>query len=216
MGQLNALEMVNELISRFNLPSVTDFSSQDAILALGKLNLAQNIISTSHEFPWAMSLTPGELTAVEGTITYNLTNTDVSRPISAKHNYNGGGVIRFVSRQTLETYRPDRSQTSDRGTTKVFCINGMVQSGNSWLFQVEAWPVPGASFASQIMYYYYQKVLAKLVSTADVSQIPDNFDWLLIDVANQLFMQGPGRSEQTFDPNIFATLSEKIKKGLKK
>jgi hypothetical protein len=215
-----ALELVNELLSRFGLKEVTALGqTSDAILALRKLNIAQQIVSTKHPFVWAEKNTPGTLTAVAGTNIYSLAS-DVAHLIVAKHTYEGGGDIKVIDRATLEKYRADRTQTADRGTPRFICIAGVLQAtaADTPLLRAELWPVPDANFAGQSISYYYTFKLAALTGATDISLIPGDFHWLLLEIAESLYRRGPirvGGDGAQSQIDLFTIAENKAAQGMK-
>lgn len=215
---MNALAMVNELLSRFGLKEVGTFggTGTDSNIALRKLNLAIQQICTSHPFSWLEKTTPGTITAVQGTSSYTLAS-DVAYLLTAKHTYNGGGWIDVVSRETLEMYRPKRSDTGQQNIPQFMTTGGKTLSGSDWIWNVEIWPPPDALFAGQVVSYYYTYIPSDLSATSDVSIIPPDFHWLPIDFAEILYRVGPIRvgGEQN-QVDLFSIASNRAKQGLAK
>jgi hypothetical protein len=214
-----ALQLVNELLSRFGLKEVATIGqTADATLALRKINLAIQMISTAHPFVWAMKNDPGQLTAVDGTSTYALA-TDVAHVIAAKHVYQGGAPIKIIDRATLEQYRSDRTQSGDRTTPRFLAPAGVLQASASDTPQLrlEAWPVPDANFAGQIIYYFYTFKLTDLSAATDISLIPGDFHWLILEVAETLYRRGPirtGGDGAQSQIDLFSIAERKAKEGM--
>jgi hypothetical protein len=217
---LTALQMVNELLSRFGLKEVSSFGTtgSDSAVALRKLNMAQQMISTAHPFAWAEKTTPGTITAVNGTSTYALAS-DVAHVIAAKHEYNGGAPVYVVDRRTLEEYRSKRSDSSQRNVPTHMTTKGVSQASASSvpLLQVELWPVPDANFNGQSISYFYTFILSDLANTTDISLIPGDYHWLVIDLAETLWRTGPirvGGDQNQID--LFSIANGRFQQGLKK
>lgn len=216
-----ALQLVNELLSRFSKAEVAALGgSAEATLALRKINLAQQMISTYHPFVWAMKNSPGQLTAVAGTEFYNLAS-DVAHVIAAKHQYGGGAPIKVIDRGTLEQYRADRSQSGDRTTPRFMAPAGVYQASVSDTpqYRMELWPVPDTNFASQVIYYYYTFKLADLSAATDISLIPGDFHWLIIEMADTLYRRGTIRASGGAVQNeidLFRVADDVAKRGLAK
>jgi len=218
---LTALQMVNELLSRFGLKEVSSFTGGvglDSTIALRKLNIAQQMISTAHPFSWAQKTSPGQITAVAGTSTYTLA-ADVAHLIAGKHHYGEGGFIEVVDRETLERYRPKRSDSSQRNIPTHMTTLGVSQASvsSSPLIQVELWPVPDANFNGQIIYYHYTYILSDLSGVNDISLVPGDYHWLLIDLAETLWRTGPlrvGGDQNQVD--LFSIADTRFQKGLAK
>lgn len=214
-----ALQMVNELLSRFNLKEVATLGqTAESTTALRKLNLIQQIISTAHPFVWAEKNTPGTLAAVDGTNIYALA-TDVAHLIVAKHTYQGGGSIKVIDRATLEKYRADRSQSTDRNTPKFMTTAGVLQASasNTPALRAEFWPVPGADFDGESITYFYTFKLADLAADTDISLIPGDFHWLLIEGAETLYRRGPirvGGDGAQSQIDLYTIADNKFREGL--
>ena len=193
-GNVNALQLVNELLSRFSLSEVSSFGGvgSDSAIALRKVNLAIQQICSVHDFKWLHKTSAGTITAVAGTSTYSLAS-DVNELLAAKHEYQDGGSIQVVDRATLELYRPDRAATSDRNTPTHMALFGKTQSGVDWLWQVELWPVPDTNFGGQTITYFYTITPADLSATTDVPIIPSQYHWLIVEAAEMLWRRGPLR-----------------------
>lgn len=218
---MTALQQVNELLSRFAEKEVSSFGGVGtaSYTALRKLNLAQKMIVTAYPWTWAEKTSPGQLTAVAGTSTYQLAS-DVAHLIAAKHNYGSGDFIRIVGRKTLEQLRPDRADSSQRNIPKWMTTLGSYQSAVSSApqLQVELWPVPDTNFDAQIIYYYYTIIPTDLANTTDVSIIPGDFDWLAIDLAETLYRTGIMRKADADGSqiNLFQIADARFKDGLAK
>lgn len=213
---MNALTMVNELLSRFGIPEVTSFGStgSDSVIALRKINLALQKIYTTHPFKFLHKTSVGSISSVAGTSTYSLAS-DVKQLLIGKHAYQNGGWLHVVDRQTLETYVPKRSDTSQRNVPTHMILFGKTQSGSNWLWQVELWPVPDSNFGGQTISYYYTIVPSDLSATTDVPILPDGFHWLAIDMAEMLFRRGPlriGGDQNQID--LYQAVSNDVEKGL--
>jgi len=212
---LTALQMVNELLSRFgDERGVSNFSEPKGATALRKINIAINKIATHYPWSWLAKTTPGEITAVEGTSIYNLA-ADVGFLIAAKHHYGSGGVIDVVDRATLERYRPDRADSTQRNVPTHMTTAGRTQSGSDWLWRAEVWPVPDANFAAQTIYYYYTYIPSDLSGTTDVSVIPSDYHHIAVDIAELLMRRGPVRvgGDQT-QIDLYAAIDGEIKRTL--
>jgi hypothetical protein len=214
-----ALQLVNEALSRFGLKEVTTMGqTADATLMLRKINLAQQMIATAHPFVWALKNDPGQITAVAGTANYNLA-TDVAHMVAAKHVYQGGDPIKVIDRATLEQYRSDRSQSADRTTPRFLAPSGVYQAtvSDTPQLRVEMWPVPDSNFAGQIIYYYYTFKLTDLSGATDISLIPGDFHWLIVEVAETLYRRGPirtGGDGLQSQIDLFAIADKKAKEGM--
>ena len=192
---MNALQLVNELLSRFSLSEVSSFSGAtgaDSTIALRRINLAIQQICGTHNFKWLHKTSRASIATVAGTSTYNLAS-DVEQLIGAKHEYQSGGSIQVVDRATLELYRPDRADTSQRGIPTHMCLFGKTASGTDWLWQVEVFPVPDSNFDVGPIYYYYTILPSDLSSTTDVPVIPSKFHWVIIELAETMWRKGPLR-----------------------
>lgn len=217
---MNALQQVNELLSRFNEKEVASFGAVGtaSYTALRKLNMAQKMIITKYPWTWAEKTSPGQLTAVAGTSTYQLAS-DVAHLLIAKHNYGEGDFIRIIDRKSLEQLRPDRSNSGDRNTPKWMTTLGSYQSAVSAApqLQVELWPVPDTNFDSQIIYYYYTVIPTDLSNPTDISIIPGDFDWLAIDLAEMLYRTGRMRAQDAdmgSEINLFQIANQRFQDGL--
>lgn len=216
-----ALQMVNELLSRMGLAEVSAMGeTADAITALRKLNIAQQMISTEHPFVWAQKNAPGSITAVDGIDIYTLAS-DVAHLLAAKHTYGGGGWIKCVDRATLEMNRSDRTQASDRNTPRYMTAAGVLQASASDtpVLRAELWPIPNAAFAGQIISYYYTFKLADLAAATDVSLVPGDFHWLILEAAETLYRRGPirtGGDGAQSQIDLYTIASENVKQGLRK
>lgn len=192
---MNALQLVNELLSRFSLSEVGSFSGgtgSDQNIALRKVNLAIQQICSAHNFKWLHKTSVGSITTAAGTSTYSLAS-DVNQVVAAKHEYQDGGVIQVVDRATLELYRPDRADSSQRNIPTHMATFGKTQSGTDWLWQVEVWPVPDANFSTGPIYYFYTITPADLSATTDVPIVPTQFHWVIVECAEMLWRRGPLR-----------------------
>lgn len=216
-----ALQMVNELLSRMGLAEVSAMGeTADATTALRKLNIAQQMISTEHPFIWAQKNTPGTITAVDGTSIYSLAS-DVAHLLVAKHTYNGGGWIKCVDRATLEMNRSDRSQSTDRNTPRYMTPAGVLQAlaSDTPVLRAELWPVPNSSFAGQLISYYYTFKLADLSAATDISLIPGDFHWLILEFAETLYRRGPirtGGDGAQSQIDLYSIASDNAKNGMRK
>ena len=216
-----ALQLVNELLSRMGQKEVATMGlTEHATLALRKLNMAQQMISTAHPFAWALKNDPGQITAVAGTSVYSLA-TDVAHVIAAKHVYNGGDPIKVIDRVTLEQYRSDRSQSTDRNTPRFLAPAGVLQASASDTPQIrfETWPVPDSNFAGQIIYYYYTFKLSDLSAATDISLIPGDYHWLIVEVAETLYRRGVirvGGAEVGRDIDLYTIAERNSKLGMAK
>lgn len=203
---MNALQLVNELLSRFSLTEVTSdnfLTDADAIIALRKINLAIQQICTSHPFKWLREATPGEITAVEGTSTYQLDAT-VARVIIAKQTYEPYGVIKVISREALETLAPDRAETQNYNTPKYICPVALEDQGDGTLkWKYELYPIPDSRFAGQKVYYYYEKFITDLSAYSDRPIIPENFHWIIVELAETLMRRGTVRSGDQNQVDLF-------------
>lgn len=218
---MNALQLVNALLGRFGQKEVATMGqTQEATSALRDLNTAIQKISTAHAFSWAEKNTPGSITAVAGTSIYTLA-TDVAHPIVAKHTYQGGGSIKVVDRKTLEQYRSDRSQTSDRNIPQWMTAAGVLQASASDTpaMRVELWPVPDSNFDAQVISYYYTFILADLSAATDIPLIPLDFHWLIVEVAETLKRRGPirlGGDGIQSQIDLYSIASDEAKRGMAK
>lgn len=215
---MNALQMVNELVSRTSNKEVSSFGGvgSDSAIALRKINLAQQMICTAYPFSWMQKTTPGTITAVAGTAVYSLAS-DVAHLIVAKHTYNGGGWIKVIDRQTLEQYRPRRTDTAQRNIPTHMTGAGAVLSGTAYLQQAEIWPIPDANFDAQTITYYYTFVPTDLANTTDVSIVPLDYHWLVLDMAETLWRTGAvrvGGDQNQID--LFSIADARAKAGLAK
>lgn len=216
---MNALQLVNEVLSRFGEKEVTAFSdTEEAQLILRKVNLAIYEITTAHPFLWAQNQDPRLIPAIEGQSTYRLF-TDVAHVLIIKHQYNGGGVIKPIDRATLEEYRSDRSQTTDYGTPKYFTTSGVYQETSDALVmpRIEVWPLPDSNFANQYMYYYYTRTPTELSYVTDVPFIPLDYHWLIVEKAESLYRRGPirvGGDGLQSQIDLFSIAEAKYEKGL--
>lgn len=214
---MNALQLVNELLSRFSLAEVGSFSGRsgaDDTIALRKINLAIQQICGAHDFKWLHKTSRGSITTAAGTSTYSLAS-DVKKVIAAKHEYQDGGVIQVVDRATLELYRPDRADTSQRNTPTHMATFGKTLSGTNWLWQVEVWPVPDSNFSTGPIYYYYSITPSDLSATTDVPIIPVDFHWVIVEAAEMLWRRGPlrvGGDERQLD--LYTASDANYRKGL--
>ena len=219
---MNALQMVNELLSRFGLAEVSAFSGTagaDSTVALRKLNIAQTMIATSYPFSWNDSTNNGEITTSQGTAVYNLSSANgrVSRLLAARHNYNGGGVIDIVDRPTLERYKPKRDATTDQDIPRYLTTYGKIFSSGAWHWQIEIFPIPDANFDGQRIFYFFQQEPTDLSSETDVSVIPIEFHPLLIDNAELLYRTGAvrvGGDQNQVD--LFAMVASRVDEGMKR
>lgn len=191
---MNALSLVNELLSRFALKEVSVFGAtgSDSNIALRKINLALQKIYTKHPFKFLHKTSTGSIATVAGTSTYSLAS-DVKQLLIGKHTYQNGGWIHVVDRQILETYVPKRSDSSQRNVPTHMCLFGKTQSGSNWLWQVELWPIPDSNFGGETISYYYTIIPADLSATTDVPVLPVDFHWLAVDLAEILMRRGPLR-----------------------
>src|SRR3990167_6047115 len=185
---MNAIQMVNELLSRFALDEVGSFggTGSDSLKALRKLNLALRQIHSEHPFKWLHKNSVGTITAVNGTATYTLAS-DVKQLLIGKHTYQNGGWLHVVDRQTLETYVPKRSDSSQRNTPAFMIPFGRTQSGSNWLWQVELYPVPDSNFSGQMVDYYYLFTPSDLSQATDVPIMPEDFHYVAVDYAERLW-----------------------------
>ena len=214
---MNALQAVNELLSRFSISEVSSFSGgtgADSTIALRKINLAIQQICGVHNFKWLHKTSRGSITTAAGTSTYSLAS-DVEQLIGAKHEYQDGGSIQVVDRATLELYRPDRADTTQRNIPTHMCLFGKTQSGTDWLWQVEVWPVPDSNFDTGPIYYYYTVLPSDLSLTTDVPIIPNKFHWVIVELAEMMWRRGPlrvGGDERQID--LYAAADSAYKKGI--
>lgn len=216
---MNALQLVNECLSRFGQKEVSTIGqTAESTLMLRKVNLAINEIVTAHPFIWGQKNDPGQLTAVAGTSTYTLA-TDVAHVLSIKHVYGGGGWLKPENRITFEQRSPDRSQTADRSTPQLFTSAGVLQAAASDTpaQRIEVWPVPDTNFNGQIMYYYYTFVPTDLSAATDIPIIPTDFHWLIVEKVETLYRRGPIRVGGEGLPSqidLFVIAERKYKEGL--
>ena len=218
---MNALQLVNELLSRFGLTEVTSFSGTvgaDSTVALRKLNIAQQMICTKHPFSWLEYSETGSFASAEGTSTYTLTSptTAISRFLVANHQYNGGGVIEVVDRITLEQYRPSRSDTTDRGVPRLLATKGKTFSGSTWDWNVELFPIPDSAFGGQTIYYFFLREGSDMSATTDIPIIPIDFHPLLLDQAELLYRTGAvrvGGDQNQVD--LFSAVASRVAEGLR-
>ena len=209
--------MVNELLSRFSLKEVLSFGAAgtDSNVALRKINLALQMVYSSHPFKFLHKTSTGSITTVAGTSTYSL-SSDVKQLLIGKHTYKNGGWIHVVDRQVLETYVPDRSDTSQRNVPTHMCLFGKTASGSDWLWQVELFPVPDSNFGGEVISYYYTIIPSDLSSTTDVPILPNDFHWLAIDMAETLWRRGPlrvGGDQNQVD--LYLAAANGVAKGIK-
>ena len=215
---MNAVTLVNELLSRFGLKEISSFggaTGSDQIVALRKVNLAIQMICGRHPFQWLHKTSTGSITAVAGTATYSL-NSDVKQLLAAKHTYGNGVWLKVMDRQTIEIVKPDRSDSGDRSTPTHIILFGKTASGSSWLWQVELHPVPDTNFDAQVISYYYTIVPTDLSATTDVPIIPDDFHWLIVDQAELLWRRGPLRvgGEQS-QVDLYLAAQESVLEGMR-
>lgn len=216
---MNALELVNECLSRFGSREVASLGlTNEATLMLRKINLAIKEICTSHPFNWAEKNSPGELTAVDGTSVYTLA-TDVAHVLALKHVYQGGDWLKPENRATFEQQKADRSQSADRSTPRLFTTAGVLQASASDTpaIRLEMWPVPDANFDAQIMYYYYTFIPTDLSAATDIPIIPLDFHWLIVEKVETIYRRGPIRVGGDGLPSqidLFAIAERKFKEGL--
>ena len=213
---MNALSMVNELLSRFNLKEVSVFGGvgTDSNIALRKINLSLQKIYARHPFKFLHKTSAGSITAVNGTASYPLAG-DVKQLLIGKHTYQNGGWLHVADRQVLESYVPKRSDSSQRNTPTHMILFGKTQSGTSWLWQVELWPVPDSNFNGQVINYYYTIVPSDLSATTDVPILPEDFHSVAIDGAEILMRRGPlrvGGDENQI--NLYQAVVNDYEKGI--
>ena len=213
---MNAIQMVNELLSRFALDEVGSFggTGSDSLKALRKLNLALRQIHSEHPFKWLHKNSVGTITAVNGTATYTLAS-DVKQLLIGKHTYQNGGWLHVVDRQTLETYVPKRSDSSQRNTPAFMIPFGRTQSGSNWLWQVELYPVPDSNFSGQMVDYYYLFTPSDLSQATDVPIMPEDFHYVAVDYAERLWRRGPlrvGGDQSQLD--LYTAIDRECNKGL--
>lgn len=213
---MNALQLVNELLSRFSLSEVSSFgdTGSDSAIALRKINLSIQQICGFHDFKWLHKTSVGSITTAAGTSTYTL-DSDVNKLIAAKHEYQDGGGIQVVDRSVLELYRPDRADSSRRNIPTHIALFGKMHIGTDWLWQVELWPVPDSNFGAGPVYCYYSILPTDLVLTTDVPIIPMPFSWVILEGAELLWRRGPlrvGGDERQIDFYTAADLN--FKRGI--
>jgi hypothetical protein len=216
---LNALQLVNECLSRFGQHEVTTLTqTAESTLMLRKVNLAIQEIATAHPFVWAEKNDAGQLTAVAGTSVYTLA-TDVAHILAVKHVYQGGDWIKPENRATFEQQKADRSQTADRTTPRLFTSAGVLQAAatDTPALRLEFWPVPDSNFASQIMYYYYTKIPTDLAAATEIPIIPLDYHWLIVEKTETLYRKGPIRVGGDGLPSqidLFSIAERKVKEGM--
>jgi hypothetical protein len=203
---MNALELVNEVLSRFALTAVdsSNFATDaDAIIALRKINLAVQQMATSHHFKWCRAATPGQITAVEGTSTYQLA-AGVARVIVAKQTFEPGGVIKVITREALETIAPDRTDSNSYGTPKYICPVALEDQGDGTVkWKYELYPIPDSRFAGETVYYYYDNLISDMTTYDNRPIIPSHFHWVIVELAETLMRRGPVRSGDQNQVDLF-------------
>lgn len=216
---MNTLQLINECLSRFGEKEVAALGeTAEATLMLRKVNLAIQEICVAHPFVWMEKNSPGELTAVAGTSVYTLA-TDVAHVLAMKHVYQGGDWLKPENRATFEQQKADRTQSADRTTPRLFTSAGVLQASASDTpaLRVETWPVCGADFDGEIIYYYYTKTPTDLSAATDIPLIPLDYHWLIVEKVETLYRRGPIRVGGDGLPSqidLFAIAERKVKEGM--